>query len=136
MSEIQNSEATPIEGVAQQSAPVSFVVPPGYKLIPIEIYESLLEQKSAKPKKKDEESDSPVYRVETVKQIMLGDIKVNLTPGLVFQYKENEYLVIHGKKYHQLGSFISAWNAQFNYNRKSSGNRPYYFEILNEAEVS
>jgi len=89
----------------------NFSVPPGYRIIPEDLYNTLMANLHSKPLGGVEKSEATqVYQV--IRDVYLGDIRTKLTEGETLIYADNEYVRIRGKKYDILGSFMIFLNAK------------------------
>jgi len=113
-----------------------FQVPAGYVLVPQDAYD-LLVANSRGPNRGGPEI--PLY-LRVLKPLHIGDIKAQVSPGEVIEWIPYKSLTIRGRKFNQLGSFLSVWNKTFpgtetiknpHYNAK----HPKFFEVENPEDL-
>jgi hypothetical protein len=111
----------------EESAPVppptpeySFQPPPGYILLPEQVYQLLVKSAEQhrppltedRPTRAAKKSDRTVY-LRVRRPIHLGDIKTQINPGEVVEFIPHKSVTIRGKVSNELGSFLGCFNKQW-----------------------
>lgn len=111
-----------MQSTAETSAGAMLQIPKGYKLIPEETYDFLMQfargqrtimmqdqqsQKSTQPK------ELPTIMLRVLRPIHLGDVRTQINPNEIVEWIPNRSITIRGKKHEELGSFMSVWVQQW-----------------------
>jgi hypothetical protein len=75
-----------------------------------------------------------VIKVRMLRQMWIGDINVNLTPGDEVEFVPGQYVKIAGERHRKMKSFLSIFRLQFGPNPDPETYTNPFFEILNSNE--
>jgi hypothetical protein len=132
--EIHDSERVVSESQVPPSPPSppatpsysSFSPPPGYVLVPQDMYDLMKARLSSPVQDVTPPSptsrkltQAPLINLQVLRPCQLGDIRTQINPGETISWIPNKSITIRGRVHDKLDSFLTAWNQQ------TPGN-PYY----------
>jgi len=125
-------------GTAQPTSPTqaksaNFSVPEGYTLIPTDMYNRLMD-KEQPTVSEAKGTEVPIY-LRVLKPLHFGDIKAQVSPDEQIVVVFSSYIKIRGRKFNELGSFMSIWNKTYEGSPKYEPKMEKFFEVENPEDL-